>query len=143
MTGRWRILVPALAVWLGCTLLGVLLIDRDSGPSLLSLPNRHGVSLLDAVGAALLLAGWAAAVRKARREGWPRFRAAGRLSAAVLPAVVAGLLTAALVPDFGGRKFVVAGFLLLLEAAAAARVLRAPAAPGAGRPRGSAPRGCR
>ena len=126
--GRSRTVGLALAVWLTCTLIGVLLIDLDSGPSLVSLPMGHGVSLIDATGAALLLAGWATAVIVARRAAVPLFPRPRRLtSVAALLASCAGLLTAALlVPDFSGRKFVVAGFVLLVEGAAAASVLAKP-----------------
>jgi hypothetical protein len=137
----------ALGTWLACTLLGAFLIDLDSGPSLVSLTRGHGVSLVDATGAALLLAGWAAAVMIARRGVW--FPAPGRVpSAAALLASCAGLLTAALlVPDFAGRKFVVAGFVLLVEGAAGATLLAKWQQPVRGRPagrrRGSGPRGYR
>ena len=115
----------ALGLWVACTVLGVYLIDLDSGPSLVSLPNDHGVSLIDAAATALLLAGWSAAVVTTRRSEWPPFPSPGRLaSAAALVASCAGLVTAALlVPDFAGRKFVVAGLVLLVEGAAAATVL--------------------
>ena len=147
MNGRRRIAV-ALVAWLLCTALGVLLIDLDSGPSLVSLTKGHGVSLVDAIGAALLLAGWSAALMIARRA-WDRLPAPGRLPSAVaLLASCAGLLTAALlVPDFSGRKFVVAGFVLLVEGAAAAALLatwqQRVRARAAGRPRGSGSRGWR
>ena len=150
--GRRRITI-ALGAWLACTLVGVFLIDLDSGPSLVSLTMGHGMSLVDAIGAALLLAGWSAALMTARRCASPRFPASRRVpSAAALLASCAGLLTAALfVPDFAGRKFVVAGFVLLVEAAAAATVLAtwqqrdfgSVRARAAGRRRGSGPRGWR
>jgi hypothetical protein len=141
----------ALGVWLACTLLGAFLIDLDSGPSLVSLTMSHGLSLVDAIGAALLLAGWSAVVLTARRQAWPPFPVPGRLSSAALLASCAGLLTAALlVPDFAGRKFVVAGFVLLVEGVAAATLLAAwqrrdsrSVSARAARPRGSGPRGWR
>ena len=122
---RGRTGALALGLWVVCTALGVWLIDLDSGPSLVSLPSEHGVSLIDAAGTALLVAGWSAAVVTARSGAWPPFPAPGRLaSAAVLIASCTGLVTAALlVPDFAGRKFVVAGLVLLVEGAAAATVL--------------------
>src|SRR5829696_8965156 len=125
MNGLARIVALALGAWLACTLVGAFLIDLDKGPSLVSLPMQHGVSLIDAMGAALLLAGWAMAVVIVRRRAWRLFPRPGRrASRAVLLASFAGLLTAALlVPDFDGRKFVVAGFVLLVEGAAAAAVL--------------------
>jgi hypothetical protein len=125
MNRRGRIVALALGAWLACTLLGLFLVDLDYGPSLVSLPRRHGVTLVDATGAALLLAGWSTAVMLARRRAWPMFRTLGRFpSTAALLASCAGLLTVALlVPDFAGRKFVVAGFVLLVEAAAAASAL--------------------
>lgn len=106
----------------------MFLIDLDYGPSLVSLTMDHGVSLIDAMGAVLVLTGWSMAVVMARRRGWPLFPTLGRRpSAAALLASCAGLFTAALlVPDFAGRKFVVAGFALLVEVAAAATVLAKP-----------------
>ena len=114
--------------WLTCTVVGVLLIDLDSGRSVVSLTMDHGVSLVDAAGAALLLAGWSTAVIVARRSAVSPFPRLRRLpSATALLASCAGLLTAALlVPDFSGRKFVVAGFVLLVEGAAAASLLAKP-----------------
>ena len=144
MNGR---IAMALGAWLACTLLGVFLIDLDSGPSLVSLTMGHGVSLIDAIGAALLLAGWSVAVMAARHPASPRFPTPGRLPSAVaLLASCVGLLTAGLlVPDFAGRKFVVAGFVLLVEGAAAATLLakRPVRAREEGRPPGSGSRGWR
>ena len=119
----------ALGLWVVCTVLGVWLIDLDSGPSLVSLPNDHGVSLIDAAGTALLLAGWSAAVLTPRRSASLPLPTPGRVaSGAALVASCAGLVTAALlVPDFAGRKFVVAGLVLVVEGAAAATVLARPA----------------
>jgi hypothetical protein len=73
-----------------------------------SLTLNHGVSLVDAIGAGLVLAGWSTVVVIARRRGWLAFPTPGR------PASVAG------------RKLVVAGFVLLVEVAAAATVLAKP-----------------
>ena len=84
----------------------------------------HGVSVVDAIGGALLLAGWATAVALARRRPWPLLPPLERLATRALLASCAGLLIALLlVPDFDGRKLVVAGLILLVEAAAAATVL--------------------
>jgi hypothetical protein len=123
--GRYRTEGLALSAWLICTLVGGLLIDLDSGRSVVSLTMGHGVSLIDAAGAALLLAGWSMAVIVARRSAVPLLLRPRPLpTAAALFASCAGLLIAALlVPDFSGRKFVVAGFILLVEGAAAASVL--------------------
>jgi len=117
----------ALGTWLACTVLGVFLIDLDYGPSLVSLPMHHGVSLMDAMGGAFLVAGWSTAVATARRRA-SLFNAPGRLpSIAALVASCAGLLIAALlVPDFAGRKFVVGAFVVLVEAAAAAVAVAKP-----------------
>lgn len=130
--GPRRTMGLALAAWLACTVAGVLLIDLDAGPKLVSLTMGHGVSLLDAMGAALLVAGWSTAVLVARRDAVPLLPRLRLLPSVVaLLAACAGLLTAALlVPDFSGRKFVVAGFVLLVEGAAAATLLaRSGAAP--------------
>jgi small-conductance mechanosensitive channel len=113
-------------MWLACTVGGLILIDIDMGPSVVSLTMDHGVTATDVVGAAMLLAGWWAVVVAARR--WCATRRPsprGRLlSAVALLATGVGLLVAALLtPDYAGRKFVVAGIALLTECAAAATVL--------------------
>jgi len=113
-------------MWLACTVFGLMLIDLDAGPSLVSLTMDHGVTAADVVGAAMLLAGWLAVLETARRWRATRVTSArGRLlSAVALLATGAGLLVAALLmPDYAGRKFVVAGIALLMECAAAATVL--------------------
>jgi hypothetical protein len=119
----------ALVSWLACTVLGLILIDLDVGPRLVSLTMGHGVTLTDAMAAALLLAGWLAPVVTARRRPLTnRIPMPGRLLSTVASlASGASLVTAALLmPDFAGRKFVVAGFVLLVECAAAATVLAQP-----------------
>ena len=121
---RGRTVALALGPWVVCTALGAWLIDLDSGPSLVSLPSDHGVSLIDAAGAVLLLAGWSAAVLIARHGASPLHTPGRAVSAAALIASCAGLMTAALlVPDFAGRKLVVAGLVLFVEGVAAATVL--------------------
>jgi hypothetical protein len=113
-------------MWLACTVLGLILIDSDMGPSVVSLTMHHGVTAADVMGAAMLLVGWWAVVVTARRWRTARLTSPrGRiLSAVALLATGVGLLVAALlVPDYAGRKFVVAGIALLTECAAAATVL--------------------
>jgi hypothetical protein len=122
-------MILALLGWLACTILGLVLIDLDVGPRLVSLTMGHGITLTDAMAAAVLMAGWLAVVVTARRRHVRRrIRTPGpALCAAASLAAVAGLVTTAvLMPDYAGRKVVVAGFALLVECAAAATVLAWP-----------------
>jgi len=113
-------------MWLACTVFGLILIDLDIGPTVVSLTVDHGVTAADLVGAGVLLAGWWVVVVTARRWRAARLTSPrGRiLSAVALLATGVGLLiTALLMPDYAGRKFVVGGIALLTECAAAATVL--------------------
>jgi small-conductance mechanosensitive channel len=113
-------------MWLACTVFGLILIDLDMGPGVVVLTMDHGVTGMDVVGAAMLLAGWLAVVVTARRWRARRLMSTrGRLlSTLVLSATGVTLLVAALLmPDYAGRKFVVAGIALVMECAAAATVL--------------------
>lgn len=121
----------ALAGWLACTALGLILIDLDVGPRLVSLTMGHGVTVTDASAVAVLVAGWLAPVVTARRRlfTYQIPASARRLSAVAALISGAALVTAAvLLPDFAGRKFVVAGSALLLECAAATTILARPRA---------------
>jgi hypothetical protein len=116
----------ALAVWLACTAGGFVLIDLDVGRKLVTLTMGHGLTVVDAAGAALLVAGWLAAAGAARqRFGTNRARPSQRVAIAV---VVVGLgvsvlAASTLVEDFAGRKFVIAALVLVAEVAAAAIAL--------------------
>jgi hypothetical protein len=116
----------ALAVWLACTAGGFLLIDLDVGRKLVTLTMGHGLTVVDAAGAALLVAGWLAAAGTARQRFGTRRT---RPSQGVVIALVVGVLGACVlaastfVEDFAGRKFVVAALVLVGEVAAAAVAL--------------------
>jgi hypothetical protein len=119
----------ALLSWLTCTILGLILVDLDAGPRLVSLTMGHGVTLTDAVAAAVLLAGWLAFVLTARRRRVTRrIPTPGPLlcATASLASGVGLVTTALLLPDYAGRKLVVAAFALLVECATAATVLAWP-----------------
>jgi len=115
-----RVVVLGLASWLACTALGLLLIDVDSGPTLVSLTSGHGLTAIDAAGVTAIIAGSAAPLLICRRELASRqVPAQRRLASGV--AVVAGvgvLAVSLLVPDFAGRKFVLATLLVMLQATA-------------------------
>jgi hypothetical protein len=122
-------MILALLSWLVCTIVGLVLIDLDVGPRLVSLTMGHGITVTDAMAAGLLVAGWLAVVVTARRRPVRRWIRTPRpaLCAAASLAAVAGLVTTAvLMPDYAGRKVVVAGFALLVECAVAATVLAWP-----------------
>jgi hypothetical protein len=115
-----RLAVLGLASWLACTALGLLLIDVDSGPTLVSLTSGHGLTAIDAAGVTAIIAGSAAPLLICRRELASRqVPAQRRLASGV--AVVAGvgvLAVSLLVPDFAGRKFVLATLVVMLQATA-------------------------
>ena len=120
-------MVPlALLSWLALTVAGLELIDLDSGPELVSLPMDHGLTVFDALGLAALLLGSVTPVVIARRRV-PAHRlpvVPPLLSAAAVAGSLACLVTAALlVPDFSGRRFVVAGLVLISQCAGAVAFL--------------------
>jgi len=120
-----------LASWLAFTALGLLLINLDSGPKIVSLVSGHGLKALDVVGGAALSVGWIALVVSGRRQ-FALSRAPRPVmgNIAVLGSGFGLLATSLLAPDFSGRGFVVAGFLLVFQTAAALTVFaRCPFAP--------------
>lgn len=119
----------ALLGWLACTAAGLILVDLDVGPQLVSLTMGHGLTVTDAAAVAVLVVGWLVPVVTARRRriAFGVSTPGRRVSGAAALAAGAALLTAALLtPDFAGRKFVVATLALLVECAAAAAVVARP-----------------
>lgn len=115
----------AVVGWLGCTVLGLALVDLDAGPRIVSLSQGHGVSVIDAAGIAVLVAGWTALVLVMRRQGGYWLPTAQRSwSASIAAGAGAALLVVSLaVPDFTGRSYAMGVLLVVLEGAAAAALL--------------------
>ena len=116
----------AVAIWLTCTSLGFVLIDLDAGPLLVPLTADHGLTVVDAAGAAALVAGWAAPMAIARRRLASYPIPAARPLVAGVTVVCAGvclLIASILVRDFPGQSVVVAGLVLVVQYAGAAAVL--------------------
>lgn len=115
----------AIVCWLSCTAFGLALLDLDAGPRLVSLPQEHGLSVVDAVGLAVLAAGWMAPVLVGRRRPEYRLPATSRRwsTLTILGAGTALAVVALVMPDFTGRRYAMGALLLTVESAAAAAVL--------------------
>ncbi len=110
---RW-----ALLTWAACSALGAAVVALpDSGPRLFSFSRAHGPSAVDAVGAAVMLAGWAVFVGALwRRRGFVRRAATGPLVLAGFAlGLGAGLVVASAGADYAYWWAIGAGILVAAQ----------------------------
>ena len=112
----------ALLVWLVGSAAGVVLLALpDQGPRLVAFSRAHGLTALDALGAALLIGGWLPAAAHAWRRREELRRRAPQRAVAAAPfacGLRSGLVIASAASDFAGWWAVGAALLVLVQAAA-------------------------
>ena len=108
----------ALLVWAACSAIGAVVVALpDRGPRLVSFSRAHGPSAVDAVGAAVMLAGWAVfAAALWRRRGVVRRAATGPLVLAGFAlGLGVGLVVASAAADYAYWWAIGAGVLVAAQ----------------------------
>ena len=114
---RTRLLVALALIAVGAAVVAL----PDSGRRLISLSEAHGPSALDALGIAILLAGWLVAARELWARRHAVLRRAGRRGTAVASFATglgSGLLVASVFGDFAWWWAIGAALLAAVQVAA-------------------------
>ena len=108
----------ALAIWLGATMIGVMLIvllpERAGSGVLFRLSDRHGPGVADAAGLAVIIAGWLIYVRTLWSQ---RVRLRSQRTAAILVAVATAAIVGCLFATAANEDWLIGGAAAIAIAA--------------------------